>query len=137
MPATALLITLDLPIGLEGVDNKPIQPAATAALGWDLPAVFSLGANIGYRRLRGDNRSFDQWLGSLSLAAALSGRWGAFLEAYGFDRDDEAILDSVSYWNTGLTFLLGANLQFDARYGRGMNGRDTDWFAGAGIVVRW
>jgi hypothetical protein len=137
VPATALLITLDLPIGLEGIDNKPIEPAATAALGWGLSSVFSLGSNIGYRRLRGDNKSFNQWLGSLSLAAALSSRWNAFVEAFGFDRDDEAILDSVSFWNTGLTFLINANLQFDARYGRGMNGRGTDWFAGAGIVVRW
>jgi len=39
--------------------------------------------------------------------------------------------------DAGATWLLGPDLQLDLRAGHGLDGPDPDWFAGAGVAVRW
>jgi hypothetical protein len=43
----------------------------------------------------------------------------------------------VHYFDCGLTFQVNNDLQFDVRYGVGLNEAANDYFAGTGLVCRF
>ena len=134
-PRTALLVGTSLPTGSDALGTSGLQPGATLALAWDLPRGLGLGVNLGYESVEEDDRDFGQAKGSVALGVPVSGPVGAFLEGYVLvpegSRDAEPFLDG------GITVLLSPNLQLDARVGTGFEGPDPDYFAGAGLAVRW
>ena len=134
-PRTALLVGTSLPTGSEALGASGLQPGATLALAWDLPRGLGLGVNLGYESVEEDGDEFGQAKGSVALGLPVSGPVGAFLEGYVLvpegSRDAEPFLDG------GITVLLSPSLQLDARVGTGFEGPDPDYFAGAGLAVRW
>jgi hypothetical protein len=137
VPETALLGTVTLPTGKEGVSFEEVQPILVGAFGWDLGSIFALGVNLGWSHAYSVTFSdrFHTWWGSASLGASLSSRLGAFVEAYGFNREEKDG-DANGYGDVGLTYLLGPDLQLDLRTGRGFNGVDNEWSWGFGVVAR-
>lgn len=133
-PRTALLVDATLPTGEDGFGADGVQPGATLALGWDLPGGVGLGANLGYTRGDGRGGRFDELSASGTLSLSLSGAAGAYVEYFGLYRDagpaDESFVD------VGVTYLLGPDLQLDARLGLGLDGPDPDYFTGVGVSVR-
>ena len=41
------------------------------------------------------------------------------------------------YLNSGLTYLISNDVQFDIRFGRGLSGAADDYFVGTGLSVRF
>ena len=134
-PALALLLSTSLPVGSSEYRVSMYQPRAVLAAGWELTPTLSLGANLGYAYLAVDEVKFNQVSGSVSMAVSLGGRWGLYAEWFGLSLDHKDGTD-LHFVNSGVTFLALANLQFDFRVGRGLNGIDKDDFIGAGLVFR-
>lgn len=132
---TALLLTAGLPSPDE-VGGDGVVPSAVLAAGWDLTDRLSLGANLGYAYAREEGERFDQLFASAALGVAVSDPLGLFVELYGFSREEPGGGDRT-YADAGATWLLSGDLQLDLRAGRGLDGPDPDWFAGAGLAVRW
>jgi hypothetical protein len=127
-----------LPTGSSFFSQEVLQPELRIAVGWDLTERLALGANLAYAYMNDvimDER-FNQGGASLSLGYSLTDRLGAFFEYFGAypivkDGPDESFL------NGGVTFLVLANFQLDARAGYGLNGLEDDFFFGLGSGVRW
>lgn len=137
VPESALLVTATMPTGADGFTLEEVTPLVVGAFGFELSSNFGLGANLGWSHVYspGDRTRYHTWWGSLSLAASLSSRLGAFAEVYGFNREEKDG-DANGYADVGLTYLLNPNFQLDARVGQGFNGLDEDWLYGLGVVYR-
>jgi hypothetical protein len=134
-PAAALLLGSSLPTGSDGIGAEHPDPEVILALAWGLTDILSLGANLGHAWPHGDDDRFAQSWGSVSLGMAATGRIGLFLEWLGFDRE-EADGPGHAWMDAGLTCRLNDDLQVDARYGKGLSGRDPDYYLGVGLAVR-
>ncbi len=134
-PELAVLLGTATPFGDEEVADESWQPEAKLALGWELAEDLELGVNAGYARPGKGESRFDQAQWSAALGWGATERLGFFLEAFGFGRE-EAEGDATRYLDAGVTWLLGPELQLDARVGRGLGDDAAEWFAGAGVVVR-
>jgi hypothetical protein len=136
-PDFAVIALTTVPLGSDEVASSQAEPAVVGAAQWDLGETIGLGVNLGWSSLHDaarDEHFSSAWL-SASLGLAASDRGGLFLEGFGFDGEEPGG-GNTGYLDAGATYALGPDLQLDARYGRGLNGRDDEWFAGAGFVVR-
>jgi hypothetical protein len=132
-----VLFGTGVPTGDGDVASDEFEPSVVAAAGWALGDALSLGTNVGYARPDDGSDRFDQFFASASLGIGVTDRFGAFVEAYGFTEESEQG-DATLYGNAGVTYLLGPDLQLDARIGTGLNDEaDTDIFVGAGVSARF
>lgn len=136
-PTVAVLVGTSIPTGSDEIDAPTAQPEARLAAAWDLSQVVSLSTNLVWTSVKEDE--FDDrhaaWGLSLALGYGLSERWGAYFEYFG--AYPTGARDSENFLNSGLTYLISNDLQLDGRVGRGLNGRDDDFFVGFGTAVRW
>lgn len=134
-PAVALLLGSTLPTGssILGVDD--FQPEAKLALGWGLTSGLVLGSNLNVALASTGRDRYGQFSGSLVLGVGLTGRLGGYLEFFGFRAANPQGAD-LDFLNGGFTLLASDDLQFDARAGIGFNGRNPDYFIGAGFAWR-
>jgi hypothetical protein len=133
-----VLFGSSVPTGSDDVASDEWEPSVVAAAGWDLRGPYSLGVNAGYARPDGGGGDqFDQFLASASLGYTFTQRVAFFVEVYAFSEESEGG-DATFYGDAGVTYLLGPNLQLDARLGTGLNDEaNTDVFLGAGVSARF
>ncbi|MDT8436672.1 MAG: transporter [Gemmatimonadota bacterium] len=132
----ALLGGSTLPTGSGPAGSDDPLPSARLAAALAFGPKVSAGANLGWTRAEDGQETIDQGLASLALGFEVAPRWGAFLEGFALlpegDRPDEVFLDG------GLTFLLGPEVQLDARFGVELDPADAPGlFAGAGASFRF
>jgi hypothetical protein len=135
-PYMAILLGTSVPVGSDDLTSDEWQPEGKLALGWDLTDRFSLGSTLIYAYPSDGDERFSQFAASLSAAVSLTGRWGAYLEGFGFSKESRDG-SSTSYLNTGLSFLVSNDLQLDVRVGKGLDDPSPNWFAGFGGAVRF
>lgn len=133
-PETALLFGMVFPTGSPEIGDDGTQPAAALALGWSLSEWLSLGSNVGWRYATGEER-FHQFLASVSAGFAIDARVGGFAEYYGL-YPGSAGGSGTHFLDTGLTLLVGPNVQLDWRIGIGLVEPHPNWFTGLGIGFR-
>ena len=132
----AVLLATSLPTGSSEVTESEFQPEAVIALGWELAEGIELGSNLGVAYGSSDDRRFLELITSLALGFEISEQTWGFTEVYGFTREAEGGPDTY-FFDAGLGFLFGLDLQLDARAGVGLNSDSADWFAGIGLSKRW
>lgn len=137
-PVVGLLVQTSVPTGSDELTGDVWQPVAKLALDWGLTDTLSLATNVGWSNAQdtGLGQRFQQLFASLSLGIGLTDRLGAFVEGYGFNKEEKAG-PSTHYFDAGLSWLATKDLSFDVETGRGWNGADSDWWVGAGASVRW
>lgn len=135
-PAVALLVGTSVPTGDDHFGEDEWQPEVKLALAWDIGDRAALSSNIGYAYPSEEGRGFSEISGSLSLGYGITGRLGCYVEYYQFLRDETG-MDDPGFVNGGLTWLSGANLQFDWRVGYQVAGDDSEFFTGVGASWRW
>ena len=135
LPQTALIVDTSLPTGGNPYRKDRLQPGAKVCVGWALSDQWALSSNLGYSRLF-DDAHYNEFTQSISLATTFLENWGAYFEFFGIQTslDDD---DNLSYFNTGLTYIIQDNYQLDARIGHGFNGQDSDYFIGLGLSARF
>ena len=128
----AIIPFLSLPTASNGFSSNGYDPGFKLTAARDLPRGFGLSGNFNLADVTSaDGRGWNREA-SLSLGHALTGRLGAYWEAYG--ALDGRRCDCTV--NTGVTMGIGANGQLDVEVGRGISGEAQDWFAGIGFAVR-
>lgn len=132
-PELALIVACGLP-SRSPVSAGGLEPSATLAAAWELTPRVGLGANLGLGAPLVAGTRFGQLTGSLACGLALTQQAGLFVEWYGlFPAGPGAGV--AHYLDGGATYLLGHDLQLDARAGLGLNG-GGEVFVGLGLSVR-
>jgi hypothetical protein len=132
-PRMAVLGHVALPTGSEDVVGADTAFDLVLAAEWDLSSRLALGMNVGGEVVFADDTETQQWL-SASLGIGVTERLGAFVEGFTFtdELDDfETALDA------GVTYLVNADLQLDARVGTGTGEISDEVFYGVGLVTRF
>jgi hypothetical protein len=135
-PTAALLAAVSVPTGSGAFGGDGVVPEAVLALAWDLAPDLGLGVNAGYARARDPGGRFDQPFASVALGWGAGPRLGAFVEVYGFGREERGG-DAAGYADGGVTLLFGPDRQLDLRAGAGLAGAGRGRFAGVGYSLRW
>lgn len=135
-PQMALLLSTSVPVGSDELTSDEWQPEGKLALAWDLTDFLSLSSNLIYGYPSDGEERFHQFGATLSTAFSLTDRLGAFVEAYGFNKES-LNGSSTTYLNGGLTFGVSNDVQLDIRVGAGLDDPSPNWFAGIGGGVRF
>lgn len=137
LPATAILPQMTAATGTGGFSAGRSLPGFNFLYSWDLNEALSLAGSTQVNAAVGDlDEDYSEWAQSLSWGIATSQRSGVYAEWYAFM---PAGLDGASaehYLNSGLTWLANDDLQWDFRFGMGLNAAAEDMYVGAGVAMR-
>ncbi len=109
-----------------GEDGKT-EGGIIVPLGFSLPGGWESAVMLEVDRVRNDDNDgyITEYLQSITFAHDISGDLGGFLE-FVSDSRNESDAESETYFNTGLTYAVGANMQFDAGVNLGLSDAAED-----------
>jgi hypothetical protein len=129
----AVIPFLTIPAATDGFGSASYDGGVKLTVARDLPGGFGLSGNLNtvYGTDDDRRRTWDREA-SLSLGHGLGGPVSGFWETYG------TLGGARNSWtfDTGVTFAVGANSQFDIEAGRRLSGDAARWFVGVGFVIR-
>ena len=109
----ALLSHFILPTGSDELSEGEIQVVTKFCISEDFIDEVEIAFNVGYSSL-----SKDYYTYSLAIAKAVNESVGVYIEPFG---EFLYLNNQTSSINTGITYLLNANLQLDYSFGLGLN----------------
>ncbi|MCC7416238.1 MAG: transporter [Acidobacteria bacterium] len=129
----AVLPSLTMPTGGDGLSAHRWNPGVRVAFGRELPADLDLAATLGVARHSDAHDAVTQRSASVGLSRRLSSAISGFLEttvasSIGEGREWE--------YEGGIAARVGANVQLDAALLRGITAAAPDWGVSVGLVVR-
>lgn len=137
IPALGILPQATFPTGSERFSDGQVLPGLNLVYSWDVTDAFSLSGGTQVNRAVGaEGGAIAEWAQSLSGGIGLGGRHGLFGEWFALFSDESGGMLAEHYANTGLTWLLMDDLQWDIRVGVGLNDRAQDVFFGTGFALR-
>ncbi|MYA11149.1 MAG: transporter [Gemmatimonadetes bacterium] len=138
MPALGILPQATFPTGSDPFSSGQVLPGLNLVYSWDVAESFSLAGGTQVNRAVGESGdAVAEWAQSLSGGIGLGDRHGLFCEWFAvFDGGPGGMQAAEHYANTGLTWLLMDDLQWDIRVGVGLNDRAEDVFFGTGFALR-
>jgi len=136
-PALSLIPAITVPSGSTNKTAGDVDPENKIAWSYDLTEDTALSGNLNFAvPTTGGGRRFFQTSASISLGHSFNDWLGGYVEYFGFYPNDRGS-DCAHSVNGGFTFLITDNLQFDVRAGTGLNEEADDFFAGAGLSIRY
>ena len=136
-PALGILPQATFPTGSERFSDGQVLPGLNLVYSWDVSDAFSLSGGTQVNRAVGEEGgAIAEWAQSLSGGIGLGGRHGLYGEWFAVFSDEPGGMQAEHYANTGLTWLLMDDLQWDIRVGVGLNDRAQDVFFGTGFALR-
>jgi hypothetical protein len=138
LPEMALMPQMTVPTGPKEFGGDETLPGVGWLYGWDVNDFIATGGETqANRALDGTTgRPYLEFAQSWTVGYAIHDRVGAYTEWFVIAPDGADVDHTQNYFNTGLTFLLNDNLQFDVRYGVGLNEAADDYFTGSGLAWR-
>ncbi|MCY3547991.1 MAG: transporter [Gemmatimonadetes bacterium] len=137
LPATAILPQMTVATGTGGFSAGRTLPGLNFLYSWDLNESLSLAGSTQVNAAVGDmDENYSEWAQSLSWGIATGQRSGVYAEWYAFVPAGLKGGSAEHYLNSGLTWLANDDLQWDFRFGMGLNAAAEDMYVGAGVVMR-
>jgi hypothetical protein len=139
LPESALIIRTFVPSGGEAFTNRKMLPGVALLYSWDLiPDRVSLGGSSqANAAVDPTSHSYVVLAQSLILGYTFNPKLAAFAEWYSLFPYGAVSGVSPQYnFDSGFTYKLTNNLQFDIRAGLGLT-HTVDFFTGAGVSYRY
>lgn len=141
LPEMALILQTDVPTGSDEFTAKQLLPGVNWLYGWDIiQDCLSLGGSTQANRANDDLEHFYvEFAQSLTVGYRLTPAVGAYTEWFCIlpTGSIDPLVGPQYYFDGGFTYLVCNDLQLDIRAGVGLNRHATDFFAGAGFVIRY
>lgn len=138
LPEMALVTQMTVPLGGPFSANQ-ILPGMNWLYGWDLGERHSVAGSTQYNVSVDEvtSRIHGEFAQSATLGTSLSERVGHYAEWFMLSPVGADTERTEHYGNTGCTYRWSNDLQFDVRVGMGLSPAATDFFSGAGAVIRF
>ena len=138
LPEMALIPQLTLPTVSDGFRSAQIEPGLNWIYGWEVNDFISTaGSTQGNRRMDSTTgQDYVEIAQSWTVAFSHSDNLGTYTEWFVLMPEGADTEQTQHYVNTGLTYLISSDVQFDIRFGRGLSGAADDYFVGSGLSVR-
>ncbi len=134
-PHIAILAATTLPTGSKEFTEDKFQPEIKTAFAWDVSENLTISSNLNYFLPYMIDSRESIYSVSLSLGFTLNDHTGFYSEYYNFFGNAD-VIKTDHFLNSGFTFLVNNDLQFDIRIG--INTKDTsdNYYFGTGIIKR-
>ena len=137
LPEMALITQMRLPTGASNVSRDEVLPGVNLIYGWTLSDYFSLAGSTQFNRdVESTGDAYTEWAQSVSLGYALTDRLGGYTEYFGLYPNSAGFTPPENYLNSGITYLISNDVQWDFRYGVGLSDESDDYFVGTGLSFR-
>lgn len=145
LPEMALIPQTYAPTGSDSFTSDHWEPGINWTYGWQINDFLSTAGSSqinqrfaeGNGNGGGDSDDFLRLAQSWTLAFSLNKKIGAYTEWFALFPLGSNGAKNEHYINGGFTYLINNDLQFDVRVGWGLNDASEDFFAGAGLSVRF
>lgn len=138
LPEMAIIPQTFAPTGSQAFTNDNWEPGINWIYGWEINDFISTAGSTQINRRYEDNgNDFLRLAQSWTVALSLTEKIGAYTEWFALFPMESNGAENEHYINGGLTYLLNNDMQFDVRVGWGLNDAAEDFFAGAGLSVRF
>ncbi|MCF6311706.1 MAG: transporter [Verrucomicrobiales bacterium] len=138
LPEMALIPQTWIPTGSQTFTDRGWQPGLNCIYSWQISPTISTAGSTQINRLFEDaDDDFLQLAQSWTIALTLSEKIGAYSEWFALFPMQSSSSQNEHYLNGGFTYLINKNLQADIRAGWGLNKNAEDFFAGAGLSIRF
>lgn len=138
LPEVSLMPQMTVPTGSSGFTADRVLPGVNLLYGWDINDELSIAGSTQFNRAVTDLGSpYDDWAQSATVARSITERIGTYAEWFAFLPADNLSASPEHYINGGLTIMFHDDVQFDVRVGKGLTDASDDYFAGAGISIRY
>lgn len=130
-PNISAIINFNLPVGNNSFRPQNIEPEIVLISAKELSDILTLSVNVG----SGWNSTDDNlnYFYSLSLGISLTGKLSSFIEYYG---NSSSNISAVNKMDTGFTYLITNNMQYDISGGLDLKTGTSDWFISSGFSFR-
>jgi len=138
LPEMALMPQMTVPLGGPFTAGE-VLPGLNWLYGWEINDFISTAGSTQYN-LAVDEVTADihgEFAQSWTIGYSLTERVGAYTEWFMLSPAGADTARTEHYFDAGLTYSWSNDLQFDIRVGKGVSGAATDFFTGAGAVVRF
>jgi hypothetical protein len=138
LPETAAIIQATLPTGGHAFTAGEVLPGFSYLYGWDVNDFFSFGGSSQANRALDENGEdfYVEFAQSMTTGYSWTDEWGSYAEWFMFAPAGAETSHNQQYFNTGVTYLITNNIQWDLRAGVGLNQAADDFFTGTGISIR-
>ncbi len=126
-PDLAVIGLTSIPLG-SPVGEHHLQPTGKLCMDWDFLNHWTLSSNLILGWTGEDSDRILQGAASWSLGYSWSRSWGSYWEYY--------LVGDVHVLNTGVSYLVSDDVQFDLRVGKDIHSVSGDYFVGTGVSVR-
>jgi hypothetical protein len=138
LPEMSLMPQMRVPLGSDFTAGE-VRPGLSWLYGWEVSEFLSTGgstqANLAIDDGTGDE--FTEVAQSWTIGYSLGENLGAYTEWFAFFPAGGDTARTEHYFDGGFIYNWSNDLQFDVRVGKGVSGASTDFFTGAGAVVRF
>lgn len=138
-PQSRINLQARVPTGCNAFNDRHFLPGANYLYGWDvIEDKLSLGASTQINRKRDDTtRLYTEFAQSVTTGITITKKLSMYVEAFALFPSGADVAVPEYYTDSGFTYRVTNNLQFDIRAGMGLNRSADDFFAGSGVVVRY
>jgi hypothetical protein len=138
LPETGVIVQATVPTGSSSFTTDEIMPGVNYVYGWDVTDDFSCGGGTQANRALDDNGEdyYVEFAQSITTGYGWTDELGTYAEWYMFAPAGAETSRNQQYFNTGVTYLISDNIQWDIRVGVGLNDAADDFFTGTGFSIR-
>ena len=138
-PEMALIPQMTVPTGADAFTADETLPGLNWVYGWDVTDCVATGGSTQINRTIDEVvvDAYAEWAQSWTVNYGLHDRVGAYTEWFALFPHSAVSASTEHYFDGGFTFLVNNNVQLDIRAGLGLNDAADDYFAGAGLSIRF
>jgi hypothetical protein len=137
LPEMALVPQINIPTGSTAFTSDHAEPGVNWLYGWDINDEFSTGGSTqGNRRIDDTGEAYLEMAQSWTVGASLTEELGAYAEWFALIPSGADTARTEHFFNSGFTYLINDDMQFDIRAGVGLNDAAADYFLGTGFSIR-
>jgi Putative MetA-pathway of phenol degradation len=138
LPEVAVVPQMTVPTGGSNFTSDRVLPGVNLLYGWDINEKLSFGASTQYNAsVDSTNQEHAEYAQSLTLNRSLGEKLTMFTEWFTLMPHNAVSARTEHYVNGGFTYMVTPDIQGDIRSGMGLNDASIDFFAGAGLSIRF
>ena len=139
LPEMALIPQMTVPTGSNAFSNDQFLPGVNWIYGWEITDKISTAGSSQINRVLDDGtgRAYLEYAQSWTVAFTLTDKLGLYTEWFALFPHSAETAKPQHVFNFGFTYLISNDIQWDIRYGVGLNSAANDYFVGTGLTIRF
>lgn len=139
LPEMAFIPQMTVATGSNAFTNNETLPGGNWLYSWEINDYIVTGGSTQMNRALDEatGRAYVEVAQSWTIGVSLTEKLGAYSEWYAFFPHSADTAQVEHYFNSGFTYLFSNDVQWDIRYGQGLNRAADDYFVGTGLSIRF